>query len=106
MIRCDVSFSLVAQLTNALFIDLQAMNPLKPSLDVKQMTVNKSKLQRDKDRMKVKGKKKHKEWLKKLDCIGFDGKVDKETMVYREVKDQNEKMKLKKGREQKHIWLS
>ena len=59
-------------------------------------------MEREKDRMKVKNNEKHKVRLEKLVCIGVDGKVDKETLVYREVKDANGEMKLKNEREQEH----
>jgi hypothetical protein len=72
------------------------MNLLKPGLDVKQIIVDKSKMDREKARMKVKSDEKHTHGLEKLFCIGIDEKVDKNTLLYREVKDENGDAKLKK----------
>ena len=102
LIRGDDSSSLGASLANAPLLDLQAMDLLKPGFDVEQIIVDKLKMDREKERMKVQSNEKHKERLEKLICIGVDGKIDKETLVYQEVKDENGEMKLKKGREQEH----
>ncbi|CAI9727512.1 Hypothetical predicted protein [Octopus vulgaris] len=102
LIRGDASSSLEACLANALLLDLQAMDLLKPGLGMKQIIVDKLKLDREKDRMKVKSNEKHKERLGKSVCIGVEGKADQETLVYWEVKDENGEMKLKKGMEQEH----
>lgn len=102
LMRGDVSSRLGASLANALLLDLQSMDLLKPGLDVKDILTDKSKIDREKGRIKFKSHEKYSEGLEKLICIGVDGKVDKETLVYREVKDENGEIKLKKGREQEH----
>ena len=52
--------------------------------------------------MKVKSDEKHKEDQEKLLCIEVDGKIDKDTLMYREVKDENGETKLKKGKGEEH----
>ena len=91
-----------ASLANALLLDLQAMDLLRPGFDVKDVVLDKSKLDREKGRMKVKSDEKHKEDQEKLICIGVDGKIDKDTLMYREVMDENGETKLKKGKGEEH----
>lgn len=93
LIRGDVSSNLGASLANAFLLDLQAMDLLKPGLDVKQIIVDKSKIDREKDRMKVKSDEKHNDGLEKLICIGVDGKVDKTRTLCC-----TEKLRIKKGK--------
>ena len=48
-----------------------------------------------------------KEDQEKLVCIGIDGKIDKDTLMYREVMDENGETKLKKGKgEEHHIFFT
>ena len=54
LIRGDVSSNLGASLANALMLDLKSMNLLQPNVDVKQIMVDKSKLDREKNRVRVK----------------------------------------------------
>lgn len=102
LIRGDVSSNLGASLGNALLLDLKAMNLLSPSVDVQQILIDKSKLDREKDRMRVKSNEILKEGVQKLICIGVDGKVDKGTLVFKEVKDELGNIKLRKERSQEH----
>ena len=102
LIRGNVSSNLGASLANALLLDLQAVDLLRPGVDVK----DKSKIDKEKSRMKVKSDKKHKEDPEKLiACIGDDGKIDMDTLMYREVMDENGETKLRKEREKSTIWL-
>ena len=59
------------------------------------------KLIEKKSRMKVKSDEKHKD-QEKLVCIRIDGKIDKDTLMYREVMDENGETKLKKGKGEEH----
>ena len=61
LIRGNVSSNLGASLANALLLDLQAMDLLRPGVDVKGVALDKSKIDREKSRMKVKSDEKHKE---------------------------------------------
>ena len=92
-----------------LLLDLQAMDLLRPGVDVKDVALDKSKIDREKRRMKVKSNEKHKEDQEKLVCIGVNGKIgkdtrkiDKDTLMYREVMDENGETKLKKGTGEEH----
>ena len=102
LIRGNVSSNLGASLANALLLDLQAMDMLRPGVDVKGVALDKSKIDREKSRMKVKSDEKHKEDQEKLVCIGVNGKIDKDTLMYREVMDENGETKLKKGKGEEH----
>ena len=54
LIRGDVSSRFGASLANAFLLDLQAMNFLKPGLDVGQIILDKCKIDREKNRMRQK----------------------------------------------------
>ena len=77
------------------------MDLLRPGVDVKDVALHKSKIDREKSRMKVKSDEKHKEDQEKLSCIGVDGKIDTDTLMYREIMDENGE-KLKKGKGEEH----
>jgi hypothetical protein len=97
LIRGHVSSNLGAALANAFLQDLEVMNLLKTGIDAKHLLVDKSKIDREKARMKLKSEGKHREGrLNQLVCIGVDTKVDKETLLFMEVEDENRESKLKK----------
>ena len=98
LVRSDVSSNIGASLANAFLLDLRAKGLLKPGLDINTIIVDKSKIDREKNRVKVKTDQRHKENTEKLLCIGVDGKVDRETLLYSEVNDEEGFMKLKKER--------
>ena len=102
LIRGNVSSNLGANLANALLLDLQVMDLLRPGVDVKDVVLDKSKIDRETSRMKVKSDEKHKEDQEKLVCIGVDGKIDRNTLMYRESMHENRETKLKKGKEEEH----
>ena len=102
LVRSDVSSNIGASLANAFLLDLRAMDLLKPGLDISTIIVDKSKIDREKNRVKVKTDQRHKENTEKLLCIGVDGKVDRETLLYSEVNDEEGVMKLKKGKGPEH----
>ena len=54
LIRGNVSSNLGASLANALLLDLQAMDLLRHGVDVKDVALDKSEIDREKGRMKVK----------------------------------------------------
>lgn len=102
LIRGDVSSRLGASLANAFLLDLQAMDLLKPGLDVGQIIMDKCKIDREKKRMKEKSEKKQCESTTPLVCIGVDSKIDKDTLIYREVTGEDGQIKLKKGKGSEH----
>jgi hypothetical protein len=94
LIRGHVSSNLGAALANAFLQDLEVMNLLKTGIDAKHLLVDKSKIDREKARMKLKSEGKHRGGrLSQLVCIGVDTKVDKETLLFMEVEDENGKTK-------------
>lgn len=96
LIRGDVSSRLGASLVNAFLLDLDAMHLLKSEINVQQIIADKAKIDREKKRVRVRSDEKHKETIEKLLCIGVDGKVDKDTLLYREIQCDNGEIKLKK----------
>ena len=83
LIRGNVSSNLGVSLANAtVLLDLQAMDLIRPGVDVKDVVLDKSKIDREKSRMKVNSDEKHKEDQVKLVCIRVDGKIDKDTLMY------------------------
>lgn len=102
LIRGDVSSNLGASLANALMLDLKSMNLLQPNVDVKQIMVDKSKLDREKNRVRVKSTEMVGEGVENLLCIGVDGKVDKDTLVFKEIIDEDGEIKLRKEKTKEH----
>jgi hypothetical protein len=102
LIRGDVSSRLGASLANAFLLDLQAMNVLKPGLDVGQIILDKCKIDREKNRMKYKSDKKQSESVGPLLCIGVDSKIDRHTLMHIEVTSEDGQIKLKKGKGSEH----
>ena len=102
LLRGNVSSNLGASLTNSLLLDLQGMDLLRPSVDVKDPVLDKSKIGREKSRMKVKSDEKHNKDQEMLVCIGVDGKIDKNSLRYTEVMDENGETKLTKGKGEEH----
>ena len=77
LVRGDVSSRLGASLGNALILDLRAMGLFKSSVNLKQSFMDKSKIDREKARVKNKSDELHKDRVENLICIGIDGKVSK-----------------------------
>ena len=85
MIRGDVSSNLGASLANAFLLDLQAMGLLNPSVDIKNIILDKSKIDNAKERTKTNAHQKHIDKTEKNICIGVDGRQDKNTLLYKEI---------------------
>jgi hypothetical protein len=78
------------------------MNLLHSNVDVKQIRVDKSKLDREKKRMRVKSNEMIGEGIEKLLCIGVDGKIDKGTLAFKEIVEEDGQIKLKKEKTCEH----
>nr|XP_047142916.1 uncharacterized protein LOC124817150 [Hydra vulgaris] len=91
LIRADVSSRIGASLGNAFLLDLQATGLLVPNLNLNTVFIDKSKIDRQKTRVKSISQNKHMEDINGIICIGVDGKVDKDTLFYREVKKRQDK---------------
>jgi hypothetical protein len=102
LIRADVSSSIGASLANAFLLDLQAVGLLWPNLNLDTVFIDKSKIDREKTRVKSISQDKHMEDINSIICIGVDGKVDKDTLFYREVKYPNGKINLRKDKQSEH----
>ena len=75
------------------------MGLLLLSIDLKD-TIDKSKIERKKARIKVTSLHKHDQKYENLICNGVDSKVDKDTLQYKEVTKENGKRNLRNTREQ------
>ena len=77
LIRGDVSSRLGASLGKALTLDLHAMGLFKSSVNLKQIFMDKSSIDREKARVKNKSDELHEDRVENLICIGINGKVSK-----------------------------
>ena len=77
LVRGDVSSRLGASLGNALMLDLHAMGLFKSSANLKQIFMDKSKIDREKARVKNKNDELHEDRVENVTCIRIDGKVSK-----------------------------
>ncbi|KAK6168780.1 hypothetical protein SNE40_019962 [Patella caerulea] len=103
LIRADPSSNVGASLANAFLMDLKAAKLLVPDLNVEQFNVvDKSKLDREKARVKIKSETKYQEGMEKLICVGIDEKVDRDTLMHTEVQDEDGTVKLRKDRGAEH----
>ena len=91
-------------MANAFFLDLQAANLLKDQDigDISGLLLDKSKVTREKQRVKTKSNIKHAEDHENLLCIGVDGKVDNNTLMYCEVNDEEGNVRLKRETGKEH----
>lgn len=96
LIRGDVSSNLGACLANAFLLDLKHMGLLHPKLNLKDIILDKSKIDREKARIKLSSHVKHVHQNENLVCVGIDCRVDKDTLQYKEVVDENgEKQRIR-----------
>ena len=72
LIRCDVSSNLGACLTRAFLLDLKDMGFLNPNIPLKDVILDKSKIDREKARVKVTSQQKPVQDNDNLICIGVD----------------------------------
>ena len=84
LIRGDVSSNIGACLANAFLLNLKDMGFLNPSIPL-----NKSKIDREKARVKVTIHQKHVQDYNNLIYIGVNCKVDKDTLLYKEITEEN-----------------
>ena len=103
MYRSDVSSNVGAAMANALILDLEEMGLLKliDGISVASIMLDKSKLDRQKNKMKAKSDDHQSDGVKNLLCIGVDGKVDKKTLKYDEM-EINGEIKIKKNKGDEH----
>ena len=92
----DVSSNLGDCLANAFLLDLKDIGFLYPSIPLKDIILDKSKIDREKARVKVTRYQKHVHGYDNLICIGVDCRVDKDTLLYKEMTEENSDKKIKK----------
>ena len=98
LVRGDISSNLGASLANALFLDLRAMGLLIPNIDIKNIYMDKCKIDRAKFKVKTNDYENHNENVENLLCIGVDGRTDKDTLHYKESVEENGSKILKKAK--------
>ena len=85
LIRGDVLPNLRACLANAFLLNLKDMGFLNPSIPLKDIILDKSKI----DREKVTIHQKHVQDYDNLICIGVDCRVDKNILLCKEITEEN-----------------
>ena len=100
LVRGDVSSRCGASIANALLLDLQDFGLLKLPVPLKNLFLDKNKVSRQMERVRITSTQQM--VVDSLVCIGVDGKVDNDTMLFREVKGDGELKKLKQDRAPEH----
>ena len=84
-------------------LDLQSANLLDlKGLNLKDIMMDKKKIYRERERVMIKSDAVYTKDVNNLVCIGVDGKVDNDTLMYKEIKDESGNIMLKKGTGQEH----
>ena len=100
LVRSECSSNVGAALGNALLHDIKHL--LRPEVDVNLITMDKSKLDRAKAKVKVICEGLVSEEKTKLTCVGVDGKVDACTLTYSEATTPDNEVVLKKCQTSEH----
>ena len=99
-VRADVSSRTAAALADALIRDLLKAHLLSDDFDVQSMTVDKSRMDREKARVKVDASEQTES--EGLICVGVDGKDDTKTLSHKVIVDESGERKLKQVTEKEH----
>ncbi len=91
--RGDVSSRLGAALINALLYDLEPL--LKENINIKDILMDKCKIDRAKNKVRLLSKDEQSKDKSKLNCIGIDGRIDQETKTFKEIKNPDGSICLK-----------
>ena len=103
LIRGDISSNLGASLANALPLNLKAMGLLIPNININDIIIDKCKVDRAKTKVKTTAQQKHDQSMEILLCIAVDGRMDKDTVLYKENVEENGQKTMKKLRDQNAI---
>ena len=107
LVRGDISSNLGASLANAFLLDLRAMDLLIPNTDMKNIYMDKCKIDRAKSKVKTNASENHNENVENLLCIGVDGRTDKDTLHYKESVEENGSKILKKAKgPERHLTIT
>ena len=86
-----------------MLLNLKAMGLLIPNININDIIIDKCKFDREKTKVKTTAQQKHDQSMEKLLCIAVDGKMDKDTLLYKENVEENGQKTLKKLRNQNAI---
>ena len=89
LVRKDISSNLGASLANALLLNLKAMGLLIPNIDINDIIIVKCKVDWAKTIVKTTAQQKHDQSMENLICIAVDGRIDKDTLLYKENVEEN-----------------
>ena len=98
LVRGDISSNLGTSLANALLLDLRTMGFFFPNIDIKNIYMDKCKIDRAKAKVRTNAYENHNENVENLLCIGIDGMTDKDTLHYKESVEENGSKILKKAK--------
>ena len=68
-----------------MLLDLKAMGLLIPSININDIIIDKCKIDRVKTKVKTTAQQKHGQSMENLICIAVDGRMDKDTLLYKEI---------------------
>ena len=68
-----------------MLLNLKAMGLLIPSININDIIIDKCKVDRTKTKVKTTAQQKHDQSMENLICIAVDGKMDKDTLLYKEI---------------------
>ena len=68
-----------------LLFDLKSMGLLIPSININDIIIDKCKVDRAKIKVKTTAQQKHDQSMENLICIAVDGRMDKDTLLYKEI---------------------
>ena len=68
-----------------MLLDLKAMGLLIPSININDIIIDKCKVDRAKTKVKTTAQEKHGQSMENLICIAVDGRMDKDTLLYKEI---------------------
>ena len=80
-----MSSNLEASLANALLLDLKSMGLLIPNININNISFDKCKIDGAKTKVKTTAQQKHDQSMENLICIAVDGRMDKDTLLYKEI---------------------
>ena len=78
-----------------MLLDLKAMGLLIPSININDIIIDKCKVDRAKTKVKTTAQQKYDQNMENLICIAVDGRMDKDTLLYKEICGRKWKKKIR-----------
>ena len=103
LVRGNKSSNLGASFANALQLNLKAMGLLIPNININDIIIDKCKVDWAKTKVKTTAQQKHDQSMKNLIYIAVYGRMDKDTLLYKEIVEENGQKTMKKQRDQNTI---